>query len=155
MKLNDLISSLQELEKAVGNIDTVIYACGGDHGGFLYPGDAILGNPLIIKDSDINSFGLPDYWIKNSGVDKDTKDLAVLQFKYLIEVDEIRNDHEDFDLSFISLDLKNLNYEEDEKEKEELKEKLKWLDKTHIFKYDINKLVDTKKYIEENKDQKN
>jgi hypothetical protein len=52
------------VEKAVGNIDTVIYACGGDHGGFLYPGDAILGNPLIIKDSDINRFGLPDYWIK-------------------------------------------------------------------------------------------
>ncbi len=34
MKLNNLISSLQELEKVVGNIDTVIYAYGGDHGGF-------------------------------------------------------------------------------------------------------------------------
>jgi hypothetical protein len=89
---------------------------------------------------------------KNSGVDKDTKDLAVLQFKYLIEVDEIRNDHEDFDLSFISLDLKNLNCEEDEKEKEEMKEKLKWLDKTHIFNYGIKELVDIKKYIEENKE---
>lgn len=150
MKLNDLISSLQELEKVVGNVDTVIYAYGGDHGGFLYPGDAILGDSLIIKDSDINSFMLPDYYRENSGVDKDTKDLAVLRFKYSIEVDEIRNGHEDFDLSFISSDLEDLEYEEDEKEKEEMKEKLKWLDKTQIFDFDTNELVDTKKYLEEN-----
>jgi len=150
MKLNDLISSLQELEKVVGNVDTVIYAYGGDHGGFLYPGDAILGESLIIKDSDINSFMLPDYYRENSGVDKDTKDLAVLRFKYSIEVDEIRNGHEDFDLSFISSDLKVLEYEEDEKE--EMKEKLKWLDKTSIFDFDTNELVDTKEYFEENKD---
>ena len=150
MKLNDLISSLQELEKVVGNVDTVIYAYGGDHGGFLYPGDAILGDSLIIKDSDINSFMLPDYYRENSGVDKDTKDLAVLRFKYSIEVDEIRNGHEDFDLSFISSDLEDLEYEEDEKEKEEMKEKLKWLDKTSIFDFDTNELVDTKKYLEEN-----
>lgn len=143
MKLKKLINSLQELEKVVGNIDTVIYAYGGDHGGFLYPGDAILGNPLIIKDSDINNFMLPDYCKKNSGVDKDTKDLAVLQFKYSIEVDEIRNGHEVFDLDFISSGL------EDEKEK---KEKLKWLDKTHIFNFGTNELVDTKEYLEENKD---
>lgn len=150
MKLNDLISSLQELEKVVGNVDTVIYAYGGDHGGFLYPGDAILGDSLIIKESDINSFMLPDYYRENSGVDKDTKDLAVLRFKYSIEVDEIRNGHEDFDLSFISSDLEDLEYEEDEKEKEEIKEKLKWLDKTSIFDFDTNELVDTKKYLEEN-----
>lgn len=150
MKLNDLISSLQELEKVVGNVDTVIYAYGGDHGGFLYPGDAILGDSLIIKDSDINSFMLPDYYRENSGVDKDTKDLAVLRFKYSIEVDEIRNGHEDFDLSFISSDLEDLEYEEDEKEKEEMKEKLKWLDKTQIFDFDTNELVDTKEYFEEN-----
>ena len=150
MKLNDLISSLQELEKVVGNVDTVIYAYGGDHGGFLYPGDAILGDSLIIKESDINSFMLPDYYRENSGVDKDTKDLAVLRFKYSIEVDEIRNGHEDFDLSFISSDLEDLEYEEDEKEKEEMKEKLKWLDKTSIFNFDTNELVDTKKYLEEN-----
>ena len=152
MKLNDLISSLQELEKVVGNVDTVIYAYGGDHGGFLYPGDAILGESLIIKDSDINSFMLPDYDRENSGVDKDTKDLAVLRFKYSIEVDEIKNGHEDFDLDFISSDLANLEYEEDEKEKEKMKEKLKWLDKTKIFDFDTNKLVDTKKYLEENLD---
>lgn len=151
MKLNDLISSLQELEKVVGNVDTVIYAYGGDHGGFLYPGDAILGDSLIIKDSDINSFMLPDYDRENSGVDKDTKELAVLRFKYSIEVDEIRNEHEDFDLSFISSDLEDLECEEDEKEKEEMKEKLKWLDKTQIFNFDTNELVDTKKYLEENK----
>lgn len=150
MKLNDLISSLQELEKVVGNVDTVIYAYGGDHGGFLYPGDAILGDSLIIKESDINSFMLPDYYRENSGVDKDTKDLAVLRFKYSIEVDEIRNGHEDFDLSFIASDLEDLEYEEDEKEKEEMKEKLKWLDKTQIFDFDTNELVDTKKYLEEN-----
>ncbi len=149
MKLNDLISSLQELEKVVGNIDTVIYACGGDHGGFLYPGDAILGNPLIINDSNINDFMLPDYDIENSGVDKTTKDLAVLQFKYSIEVDEIRNEHEDFDLYSISFDLENLENEEDEKEKEEMKENLKWLDKTKIFKFDTNGLVDTKVYLKE------
>lgn len=150
MKLNDLISSLQELEKVVGNVDTVIYAYGGDHGGFLYPGDAILGDSLIIKDSDINSFMLPDYYRENSGVDKDTKDLAVLRFKYSIEVDEIRNGHEDFDLSFISSDLEDLEYEEDEKEKEKMKEKLKWLDKTSIFDFDTKELVDTKKYLGEN-----
>ena len=150
MKLNDLISSLQELEKVVGNVDTVIYAYGGDHGGFLYPGDAILGDSLIIKESDINSFMLPDYYRENSGVDKDTKDLAVLRFKYSIEVDEIRNGHEDFDLNFIASDLEDLEYEEDEKEKEEMKEKLKWLDKTSIFDFDTNELVDTKKYLEEN-----
>lgn len=150
MKLNDLISSLQELEKVVGNVDTVIYAYGGDHGGFLYPGDAILGDSLIIKESDINSFMLPDYYRENSGVDKDTKDLAVLRFKYSIEVDEIRNGHEDFDLHFLSSDLEDLEYEEDEKEKEEMKEKLKWLDKTQIFDFDTNELVDTKKYLEEN-----
>lgn len=149
MKLNDLISSLQELEKVVGNIDTVIYACGGDHGGFLYPGDAILGNPLIINDSNINDFMLPDYDIENSGVDKTTQDLAVLQFKYSIEVDEIRNEHEDFDLYSISFDLENLENEEDEKEKEEMKENLKWLDKTKIFKFDTNGLVDTKVYLKE------
>ena len=143
MKLNDLISSLQELEKAVGNIDTVIYAYGGDHGGFVYPGNAVLGNPLIINDSNINDFVLPDYNIENSGVDKTAKDLAVLQFKYSIEVDEIRNGHEVFDLDFISSGL------EDEKEK---KEKLKWLDKTHIFNFGTNELVDTKEYLEENKD---
>lgn len=150
MKLNDLISSLQELEKVVGNVDTVIYAYGGDYGGFLYPGDAILGDSLIIKDSDINSFRLPDYYRENSGVDKDTKDLAVLRFKYSIEVDEIRNEHGDFDLSFISSDLEDLECEEDEKEKEEMKEKLKWLDKTHVFDFDTNELVDTKEYFEEN-----
>lgn len=150
MKLNDLISSLQELEKVVGNVDTVIYAYGGDHGGFLYPGDAILGDSLIIKESDINSFMLPDYYRENSGVDKDTKELAVLRFKYSIEVDEIRNGHEDFDLNFIASDLEDLEYEEDEKEKEEMKEKLKWLDKTSIFDFDTNELVDTKKYLEEN-----
>lgn len=150
MKLNDLISSLQELEKVVGNVDTVIYAYGGDHGGFLYPGDAILGDSLIIKESDINSFMLPDYYRENSGVDKDTKDLAVLRFKYSIEVDEIRNGHEDFDLNFIASNLEDLEYEEDEKEKEEMKEKLKWLDKTSIFDFDTNELVDTKKYLEEN-----
>lgn len=149
MKLNDLISSLQELEKVVGNIDTVIYACGGDYGGFLYPGDAILGNPLIINDSNINDFMLPDYDIENSGVDKTTKDLAVLQFKYSIEVDEIRNEHEDFDLYSISFDLEALENEEDEKEKEEMKENLKWLDKTKIFKFDTNGLVDTKVYLKE------
>ena len=149
MKLNDLISSLQELEKVVGNIDTVIYACGGDHGGFLYPGDAILGNPLIINDSNINDFMLPDYDIENSGVDKTAKDLAVLQFKYSIEVDEIRNEHEDFDLYSISFDLENLENEEDEKGKEEMKENLKWLDKTKIFKFDTNGLVDTKVYLKE------
>ena len=150
MKLNDLISSLQELEKVVGNVDTVIYAYGGDHGGFLYPGDAILGDSLIIKESDINSFMLPDYYRENSGVDKDTKELAVLRFKYSIEVDEIRNGHEDFDLNFIASNLEDLEYEEDEKEKEEMKEKLKWLDKTSIFDFDTNELVDTKKYLEEN-----
>ena len=150
MKLNDLISSLQELEKVVGNVDTVIYAYGGDHGGFLYPGDAILGDSLIIKESDINSFILPDYYRENSGVDKDTKDLAVLRFKYSIEVDEIGNEHEDFDLNFISSDLEDLEYEEDEKEKEEMKERLEWLDKTSIFDFDTKELVDTKKYLGEN-----
>lgn len=150
MKLNDLISSLQELEKVVGNVDTVIYAYGGDHGGFLYPGDAILGDSLIIKESDINSFMLPDYYRENSGVDKDAKDLAVLRFKYSIEVDEIRNEHEDFDLHFISSDLEDLEYEEDEMEKEEMKEKLKWLDKTSVFDFDTNELVDTKEYFKEN-----
>ena len=148
MKLNNLISSLQELEKVVGNIDTVIYAYGGDHGGFLYPGDAILGDSLIIKESDINSFMLPDYYRDNSGVDKDTKDLAVLRFKYSIEVDEIGNEHEDFDLNFISSELEDLEYEEDEEEKEEMKEKLKWLDKTLIFDFDTKELVDTNEYFE-------
>ena len=152
MKLNNLISSLQELEKVVGNIDTVIYAYGGDHGGFLYPGDAILGDSLIIKESDINSFMLPDYYRDNSGVDKDTKDLAVLRFKYSIEVDEIGNEHEDFDLNFISSDLEDLEYEEDEEEKEEMKEKLKWLDKTLIFDFDTKELVDTNEYFEKNKE---
>lgn len=152
MKLNDLISSLQELEKVVGNIDTVIYAYGGDHGGFLYPGDAILGDSLIIKESDINSFMLPDYYRDNSGVDKDTKDLAVLRFKYSIEVDEIGNEHEDFDLNFISSELEDLEYEEDEEEKEEMKEKLKWLDKTLIFDFDTKELVDTNEYFEKNKE---
>lgn len=152
MKLNNLISSLQELEKVVGNIDTVIYAYGGDHGGFLYPGDAILGDSLIIKESDINSFMLPDYYRDNSGVDKDTKDLAVLRFKYSIEVDEIGNGHEDFDLNFISSELEDLEYEEDEEEKEEMKEKLKWLDKTLIFDFDTKELVDTNEYFEKNKE---
>ena len=152
MKLNDLISSLQELEKVVGNVDTVIYAYGGDHGGFLYPGDAILGDSLIIKESDINSFMLPDYYRDNSGVDKDTKDLAVLRFKYSIEVDEIGNEHEDFDLNFISSELEDLEYEEDEEEKEEMKEKLKWLDKTLIFDFDTKELVDTNEYFEKNKE---
>lgn len=152
MKLNNLISSLQELEKVVGNIDTVIYAYGGDHGGFLYPGDAILGDSLIIKESDINSFMLPDYYRDNSGVDKDTKDLAVLRFKYSIEVDEIGNEHEDFDLNFISSELEDLKYEEDEEEKEEMKEKLKWLDKTLIFDFDTKELVDTNEYFEKNKE---
>lgn len=152
MKLNNLISSLQELEKVVGNIDTVIYAYGGDHGGFLYPGDAILGESLIIKESDINSFMLPDYYRDNSGVDKDTKDLAVLRFKYSIEVDEIGNEHEDFDLNFISSELEDLEYEEDEEEKEEMKEKLKWLDKTLIFDFDTKELVDTNEYFEKNKE---
>ena len=152
MKLNDLISSLQELEKVVGNIDTVIYAYGGDYGGFLYPGDAILGDSLIIKESDINSFMLPDYYRDNSGVDKDTKDLAVLRFKYSIEVDGIGNEHEDFDLNFISSELEDLEYEEDEEEKEEMKEKLKWLDKTLIFDFDTKELVDTNEYFEKNKE---
>ena len=152
MKLNNLISSLQELEKVVGNVDTVIYAYGGDHGGFLYPGDAILGDSLIIKESDINSFMLPDYYRDNSGVDKDTKDLAVLRFKYSIEVDEIGNEHEDFDLNFISSELEDLEYEEDEEEKEEMKEKLKWLDKTLIFDFDTKELVDTNEYFEKNKE---
>ena len=152
MKLNDLISSLQELEKVVGNIDTVIYAYGGDQGGFIYPGDAILGDSLIIKESDINSFMLPDYYRDNSGVDKDTKDLAVLRFKYSIEVDEIGNEHEDFDLNFISSELEDLEYEEDEEEKEEMKEKLKWLDKTLIFDFDTKELVDTNEYFEKNKE---
>ena len=152
MKLNNLISSLQELEKVVGNIDTVIYAYGGDHGGFLYPGDAILGDSLIIKESDINSFMLPDYYRDNSGVDKDTKDLAVLRFKYSIAVDEIGNDHEDFDLNFIFSELEDLEYEEDEEEKEEMKEKLKWLDKTLIFDFDTKELVDTNEYFEKNKE---
>ena len=35
MKLVELIDSLQRLEKEVGNIETVLYAYGGDHGGFL------------------------------------------------------------------------------------------------------------------------
>lgn len=152
MKLNNLISSLQELEKVVGNIDTVIYAYGGDHGGFLYPGDAILGESLIIKESDINSFMLPDYYRDNSGVDKDTKDLAVLRFKYSIEVDEIGNEHDVFDLNFISSELEDLEYEEDEEEKEEMKEKLKWLDKTLIFDFDTKELVDTNEYFEKNKE---
>ena len=39
---------------------------------------------------------------------------------------------------------------EDETEKEKMKEKLKWLDKTSIFDFDTNELVDTKKYLEEN-----
>lgn len=152
MKLNNLISSLQELEKVVGNIDTVIYAYGGDHGGFLYPGDAILGESLIIKESDINSFMLPDYYRDNSGVDKDTKDLAVLRFKYSIEVDEIGNEHDVFDLNFISSELEDLEYEEDEEEKEEMREKLKWLDKTLIFDFDTKELVDTNEYFEKNKE---
>ena len=39
MKLAELIDSLQRLEKEVGNIETVLYAYGGDYGGFLYPSD--------------------------------------------------------------------------------------------------------------------
>ena len=84
MKLAELIDSLQRLEKEVGNIETVLYAYGGDYGGFLYPSDAILGKTLIIKDENISSVfpQFPNYHIENCGVEKDTKNLAVSSFKY-------------------------------------------------------------------------
>ena len=151
MKLNDLISSLQELEKVVGNIETVLYAYGGDHGGFLYPSDAILGKTLIIKDENISSVfpQFPNYDIKNCGVEKDTKNLAVLSFKYSIEVDEIRNDYERFDLDFIKSETIDASLEKDPNEKEKLLNNLKWLEKASVFDFEKNTMKVIKTYFEE------
>ena len=151
MKLNDLISSLQELEKEVGNIETVLYAYGGDHGGFLYPSDAILGKTLIIKDENISSVfpQFPNYDIKNCGVEKDTKNLAVLSFKYSIEVDEIRNDYERFDLDFIKSETIDASLEKDPNEKEKLLNNLKWLEKASVFDFEKNTMKVIKTYFEE------
>ena len=151
MKLNDLISSLQELEKVVGNVDTVLYAYGGDHGGFLYPSDAILGKTLIIKDENISSVfpQFPNYHIENCGVEKDTKNLAVLSFKYSIEVDEIRNDYERFDLDFIAGEIIDTSLEKDPNKKEKLLSNLKWLEKASIFDFKKNTIKVAKTYFEE------
>ena len=151
MKLNDLISSLQELEKVVGNVDTVLYAYGGDYGGFLYPSDAILGKTLIIKDENISSVfpQFPNYHIENCGVEKDTKNLAVLSFKYSIEVDEIRNDYERFDLDFIESEIIDASLEKDSNKKEKLLNNLKWLEKASIFNFKKNTIKVAKTYFEE------
>ena len=151
MKLNDLISSLQELEKVVGNVDTVLYAYGGDYGGFLYPSDAILGKTLIIKDENISSVfpQFPNYHIENCGVEKDTKDLAVLSFKYSIEVDEIRNDYERFDWDFIAGEIIDTALEKDPNKKEKLLSNLKWLEKVSIFDFKKNTIKVAKTYFEE------
>ena len=151
MKLNDLISSLQELEKVVGNVDTVLYAYGGDHGGFLYPSDAILGKTLIIKDENISSVfpQFPNYHIENCGVEKDTKNLAVLSFKYSIEVDEIRNDYERFDWDFIAGEIIDASLEKDSNKKEKLLSNLKWLEKASVFDFKKNNMKVIKTYFEE------
>lgn len=36
MKLRELIEELEALEKVAGNKEVVIYAYGGDHGGFRF-----------------------------------------------------------------------------------------------------------------------
>ena len=151
MKLAELIDSLQRLEKEVGNIETVLYAYGGDYGGFLYPGDAILGKTLIIKDENISSVfpQFPNYDIKNCGVEKNTKDLAVLSFKYSIEVDEIRNDYERFDLDFIKSETIDASLEKDSNEKEKLLNNLKWLEKASVFDFEKNTMKVIKTYFEE------
>ena len=151
MKLNDLISSLQELEKVVGNVDTVLYAYGGDYGGFLYPSDAILGKTLIIKDENISSVfpQFPNYHIENCGVEKDTKNLAVLSFKYSIEVDEIRNDYEKFDLDFIAGEIIDTSLEKDPNKKEKLLSNLEWLEKASVFDFKKNNMKVIKTYFEE------
>lgn len=151
MKLAELIDSLQRLEKEVGNIETVLYAYGGDHGGFLYPSDAILGKTLIIKDENISSVfpQFPNYHIENCGVEKDTKNLAVLSFKYSIEVDEIRNDYEKFDLDFIAGEIIDTSLEKDSNEKEKLLSNLKWLEKASIFDFKKNTIKVAKTYFGE------
>ena len=151
MKLVELIDSLQRLEKEVGNIETVLYAYGGDHGGFLYPSDAILGKTLIIKDENISSVfpQFPNYHIENCGVEKDTKNLAVLSFKYSIEVDEIRNDYDKFDLDFIESKIIDASLEKDSNKKEKLSNDLKWLEKASVFDFEKNNMKVIKTYFEE------
>ena len=151
MKLAELIDSLQRLEKEVGNIETVLYAYGGDHGGFLYPSDAILGKTLIIKDENISSVfpQFPNYHIENCGVEKDTRNLAVLSFKYSIEVDEIRNDYERFDLDFIESEIIDASLEKDPNKKEKLLSNLKRLEKSSVFDFKKNNMKVIKTYFEE------
>ena len=105
--------------------------------GFYIPSDAILGKTLIIKDENISSVfpQFPNYHIENCGVEKDTKNLAVLSFKYSIEVDEIRNDYERFDLDFIAGEIIDASLEKDSNKKEKLLNNLKWLEKASIFNF--------------------
>lgn len=151
MKLRELIDSLQRLEKEVGNMETVLYAYGGDHGGFLYPSDAILGKALIIKNENISSVfpQFPNYNIENCGVEKDTKNLAVLSFKYSIEVDEIRNGYERFDLDFIASGVNDASLEKNSNKKEKLLNNLEWLEKASIFDFEKNTRKVAKTYFEE------
>jgi hypothetical protein len=110
MKLREIIEKLEELEKVAGNMEVIIYAYGGDYGGFVYPGDALLSDALILKDQNVRSLNLPNCDLPNCGVDENAKDLMVLNFKYSIEVDEIGNGCDDFDLDLIDPEDNNTEW---------------------------------------------
>lgn len=101
MKLRAMIENLEKLEKQFGDTDVVIYAYGGDFGGFLYPGDAIFGDAIVLPTKDTKPLFFPDYDVDRCGVPEESEQLTVLKFKYSIEVDNIRNDHEEFDLDLV------------------------------------------------------
>lgn len=72
-----------------------------------------------------------------------------MSFKYSIEVDEIRNDYEKFDLDFIESKIIDESLEKDSNKKEKLSNDLKWLEKASVFDFKKNTMKVIKTYFEE------
>ena len=72
-----------------------------------------------------------------------------MSFKYSIEVDEIRNDYEKFDLDFIESEIIDASLEKDSNKKEKLLSNLKWLEKASVFDFKKNNMKVAKTYFEE------
>ena len=135
MKISEIIKNLQDVQDLVGDHEVVISAHGGDHGEFIFPGDMLLQEPTVIRDYEITKLNLPNYCIKNSGVQEDAKDLIVLVSKYSIEVDEVGNVSNEYPFSISDISLFD----------EEL-ENIDWLENATFIDFEPDRKKDDKLY---------
>ena len=135
MKISEIIKNLQDVQDLVGDHEVVISAHGGDHGEFIFPGDMLLQEATVIRDYEITKLNLPNYCIKNSGVQEDTKDLIVLVSKYSIEVDEVGNVSNEYPFSISDISLFD----------EEL-ENIDWLENATFIDFEPDRKKDDKLY---------